>query len=140
MARYKSEVLYRSYRGRRRPVSHYTLGRLPSWLAALGRTGRVGPAVVNRVLAVDVLAKPLLSAGGIDPRRAVPAWPRRPSAAAGGAERATAQPPSTGDPVVLWADTFTDALHPAAAERGGRGADAMPGTGWSSRTGRRAAG
>ncbi len=116
MARYKSEVLYRSYRGKRRPVSHYTLGRLPSWLAALGRTGRAGPAVVNRVLAVDVLANPLLSAGGIDPRRTAPrlasttfrrGWQRR---------RPTARLPGTGDPVVLWADTFTDALHPATAK------------------------
>ncbi|HEY5150631.1 MAG TPA: (Fe-S)-binding protein, partial [Mycobacterium sp.] len=64
MARYKSEMLYRSYHGRRRPVSHYTLGRLPSWLAALGRTGWVGPAVLNRVLAGDLFATALFSAGG----------------------------------------------------------------------------
>ena len=114
MARYKSEVLYRTYRGKRRPASHYTLGRLPSWLAAIGRTGRVGPAVLNRVLAVDRLVNPCSApAGSI--RRPVPRlapetfrrhWRRR---------RATARPASTGDPVVLWADTFTDALNPATA-------------------------
>ena len=33
MATYKAEVLHQSYRGRLRPASHYTLGRLPRWAA-----------------------------------------------------------------------------------------------------------
>ena len=115
MARYKSEVLYRRYSGKRRPVSHYTLGRLPSWLAALGRTGRVGPALLNRVLRVDVLASRLLSVAGIDPRRAVPCLAPTSFRAGRRRARGTVQPAIQGDLVVLWADTFTDALNPPAA-------------------------
>ena len=33
MATYKAEVLHQQYAGRRRPRSHYTLGRLPRWAA-----------------------------------------------------------------------------------------------------------
>src|SRR5699024_2859379 len=32
MATFKSETLHRTYQGKRRPRSHYTLGRLPQWL------------------------------------------------------------------------------------------------------------
>ena len=35
MASYKSEVLHQTYRGRRRPRSHYVLGRLPFWARLL---------------------------------------------------------------------------------------------------------
>ena len=45
MAQYKSEVLHRAYRGRRRPMTHYSLGWLPRWIGVIdkvapGRTGR----------------------------------------------------------------------------------------------------
>ena len=33
MAQYKSEVLHRTYKGKRRPMSHYALGWLPRWSA-----------------------------------------------------------------------------------------------------------
>ena len=33
MAQYKSEVLHRTYRGKRRPISHYSLGWLPRWIS-----------------------------------------------------------------------------------------------------------
>ena len=32
MAMFKSEALHQTYKGRLRPLSHYTLGRLPTWL------------------------------------------------------------------------------------------------------------
>ena len=55
MAQYKSEVLHRTYKGRRRPISHYTIGRLPRGSGS--STGpRVGPAVINRTLSVKPLS------------------------------------------------------------------------------------
>src|SRR5690606_39171258 len=45
MARYKSEILHRSYRGRVRPVTHYALGQLPRWARLITRV----PAVARLV-------------------------------------------------------------------------------------------
>ncbi len=112
MARYKSEVLHRAYHRRRRPISHYSLGWLPRWIGVLDRLPHVGPAVLNRTLAVRPLARLMLSAAGIDPRRRVPIfaattfhrrWRRARTAPAG---------PGPAGPVVLWADSFTDGMNP----------------------------
>ena len=37
MAQYKSEVLYRTYRGELRPVSHYSIGWLPRWIRMIDK-------------------------------------------------------------------------------------------------------
>jgi FAD/FMN-containing dehydrogenase/Fe-S oxidoreductase len=106
MATYKSEVLHRAYRGRPRPMSHYSLGWLPRW----ARTAAWAPHVVNRVLGNAVVRRLFLRIGGMDPRRDVPRfaaqsfrrwWRRR----AGDAAR-------TGSPVALWIDTFTESFAP----------------------------
>ena len=84
MARYRSEALFRTYRGRIRPLSHYTLG----WLPRLTRvTARVpGLAVVaNAVMSVSPLRSLAFRIIGLDPRRGMPAlqsgtfttWARR---------------------------------------------------------------
>ena len=84
MARYRSEALFRTYRGRMRPLSHYTLG----WLPRLTRvTARVpGLAVVaNAVMSVSPLRSLAFRIIGLDPRRGMPAlqsgtfttWARR---------------------------------------------------------------
>ena len=78
MATYKSEVLYRTYRRRRRPVSHYSLGWLPRWIAALNRWPRVGPGLANSLLTFRPVARSLFRAGGIDRRRTVPRFPPEP--------------------------------------------------------------
>ncbi|WP_054815257.1 FAD-binding and (Fe-S)-binding domain-containing protein [Nocardia arizonensis] len=108
MAAYKSEALYRRYRGRLRPVDHYTLGRLPRWLAA----ATLAPRLVNALGRVGPLRRAGLRAAGMDSRRAVPVlaersfrrrWRKRPIA-------------STGtETVMLWIDTFTDAFDPDIA-------------------------
>ncbi|MGH3370698.1 MAG: FAD-binding and (Fe-S)-binding domain-containing protein, partial [Nocardioidaceae bacterium] len=46
MATYKAEVLHQTYRGRLRPVSHYSLGWLPRWVAL----GARAPGLANRLL------------------------------------------------------------------------------------------
>ncbi len=115
MAQYKSEVLYRTYKGRRRPISHYGIGWLPRWISVLDKAPLVGPAVINRMLAIRPLARLLLSIGGIDPRRTAPTfasttfhrWWRSKS-------RSRAQNAQL-EPVLLWADSFTDGMNPEVA-------------------------
>ena len=112
MARYKSEVAHRAYRRRLRPPAHYALGQLPRW----ARWAGVAPRLVNAVLGIRPVASAVLAAGGMDPRRGIPAfapvpfrrWPGRQAAATGGA--AGGRDP--GRPVVLWADSFSDAFDP----------------------------
>ncbi|MEC3914226.1 FAD-binding and (Fe-S)-binding domain-containing protein [Nocardia sp. CDC160] len=114
MATYKSETLYRRYQGRRRPMDHYSLGRLPRWLAAASRA----PRLANLLGTAGPLRRTGLRLAGMDPRRAVPtlahksfrrSW--RPSApTAPGADV-----PTPGSDVMLWIDTFTDAFDPEIA-------------------------
>jgi FAD/FMN-containing dehydrogenase/Fe-S oxidoreductase len=117
MAQYKSEVLHRTYRGRLRPVSHYSLGWLPRWIALLNRLPRLGAALANLVLGFAPLARLLLRAGGIDPRRSAPRfapetfhrWWQR-------GDHADQAHSDTRDLVVLWADSFTDGMAPDVAK------------------------
>ena len=141
MARYKSEVLHRSFAGRLRPRSHYTLGWLPRWLRPLdGLPGGVAGAV-NRLLGV----RGIRAAAGIDPRRPAPTLARRtfrrrwhtgPAhqllggaiARRGRLSRSSpfGNPLETvelGGPVdgpaptaLLWVDSFTNALDPDAGD------------------------
>ena len=112
MAQYKSEVLHRTYRGRFRPISHYSVGWLPRWITLLDRLPGLAVILVNLVLGFAPLARLLLRAGGLDPRRRAPKfapesfhrWWRRHGKA------------SVGDPVVLWADTFSDGMSPDVAK------------------------
>ena len=101
MATYKSEVLHQTYRGRLRPRSHYTLGKLPLWSRLAGWTPRLANLGV-RVPGAKWLA-------GVDKRRSVPAFARRPF-------RRTFKPAAGGKPVVLFADSFSDAFSPEVAE------------------------
>jgi Fe-S oxidoreductase len=105
MATYKSQVLDRTYRGRIRPRSHYTLGRLPGLVALGSRTPRVANAVLR--------LKPALTVGrwlaGVDQRRSLPRLARRTLRATMRGHDAGA-----GERVVLFADTFTDHFSPEA--------------------------
>jgi FAD/FMN-containing dehydrogenase/Fe-S oxidoreductase len=135
MARYKSEVAYRAYRGRLRPRSHYALGQLPRW----SRWAGLAPGLVNAVLRVRPVAAAVLAAGGMDTRRGIPEfapvpfrrWSRRhagglragPGIGAAAHGTAAADGPAVvdglaavdgaaGRAVVLWADSFSDAFDP----------------------------
>lgn len=105
MATYKSEALYRRYRGRLRPASHYSLGWLPRWM----RLAALAPGLVNLVARLRPFVRLGLVLAGADARREVPALPRRtfrqwwarhPRPAAGRAR------------VVLWMDSFTNGFSP----------------------------
>ena len=115
MAAYKSEVLHHAYRRRLRPLSHYSLGRLPLWTRAVSRLPGL-PRLVNGLLRPRAVRRLVLRAGGMDARRALPAFAAEPfrrwarsRAVQGPDDNANDRPP-----VVLWADTFTDAFTPEA--------------------------
>ncbi len=99
MATYKSRVLHARYAGKRRPRSHYALGRLPRWAAL---TPARSANWLLRWAPVVGLAKRV---AGIDPRRSLPEFsPRRLRSYA---VPARVRPASTPD-VWIWADSFTD--------------------------------
>ncbi|WP_067434997.1 FAD-binding and (Fe-S)-binding domain-containing protein [Nocardioides jensenii] len=105
MATYKSEVLHQQFRGRRRPRSHYTLGRLPRWARLVSR---LAPAL-NASLRIEPLAKLARAAAGIDQRRSLPAFAPRTL------RRSMHSTADDGTPDVwVWADTFTDHFTPAS--------------------------
>ncbi|MBF6356704.1 FAD-binding oxidoreductase [Nocardia higoensis] len=109
MAAYKSEILYRRYRRRLRPVDHYTLGMLPRWLASATRT----PRLVNALSSRKMLRRWGLRAAGLDPHRPVPRLADRSFRRA----RRVRGNGNTGAPtVMLWLDTFTDAFAPEIAD------------------------
>ncbi|MGA5757882.1 FAD-binding and (Fe-S)-binding domain-containing protein [Nonomuraea bangladeshensis] len=103
MAAYKAEVLHQSYRGRLRPASHYSLGRLPLWARLASRM----PRVANAALRVPALRRPALALAGVDARRTLPAFAPR-TFRSWFARR----PPAEGAPVLLFVDTFTDHFAP----------------------------
>ncbi|WP_053203737.1 FAD-binding and (Fe-S)-binding domain-containing protein [Jiangella muralis] len=120
MATYKSEVLHRAYAGRRRPWTHYTLGRLPQWAGPASRFARP----LNALLSVRPIERLALRLGGMDPRRSIPRfapmtfhrWSKRRVSVP--ARRVGALPHGAGSTyqrprVLLWVDTFTDLLSPS---------------------------
>ena len=129
MARYKSEVLHRTYRGKLRPTSHYALGWLPRWTRLVTSVPGVA-TLANAVLSVRPLTRLVLRAGGMDPRRRMVTFARRPFRAwarahdevtvatrppvtvDGPASSGAAAAPGVRTPVLLWTDSFNDALSP----------------------------
>ncbi|WP_138444411.1 FAD-binding and (Fe-S)-binding domain-containing protein [Sinomonas susongensis] len=107
MAMYKSQTLYETYRGRLRPRSHYSLGRLPQWL----RLAAPFAPLANGVARVPAARKAILRLMGADPRRSLPRLPRAPFRWDRRSRRR--RPAVEGAPkALLWVDTFSDALDP----------------------------
>ncbi len=107
MAAYKAEVLHQSFKGRLRPITHYSLGWLPRW----ARLASVAPKLLNRLVRLPLLSRLALWLAGIDHRRSIPTFAEqtftdwfqarepRPSA-------------ENARPVLLWADSFTNYFTP----------------------------
>ena len=111
MAAYKAEFLDHHYRGRLRPRSHYSLGRLPSWLRLVRRIP-AGPRLTNAVMGFAPTRRAFGLVAGIAGERRIPRIAARTFAA-------TAVPPVpatiAGTPpgrVIVWPDTFTNHLAP----------------------------
>ncbi|MCL1800741.1 MAG: 4Fe-4S dicluster domain-containing protein, partial [Promicromonosporaceae bacterium] len=77
ISRWKSEVLYRTYRGRLRPVDHYVLGWLPRWLRVLAKV-RVFVPLINAVIGIPGVSSLVLRLGGMDPQRSLMKFSRTP--------------------------------------------------------------
>jgi len=108
MATYKAEVLYQRYRRRLRPPAHYSLGWLPRWAALASRA----PGLANAALQAPALAGLARRLGGIDARRRLPGF-----AAQSFRTWFAGRPPApTGEPVLLWVDTFTDHFTPEVGQ------------------------
>lgn len=101
MATYKAEVLHRSYKGRIRPITHYSLGWMPRW----GRLATRFSGLVNPLVRWRPLQQLVLLLGGMDSRRRIPGFARTPLR-----RWVKRQMPQRGGrrQIVLWADTFTD--------------------------------
>jgi len=112
MASYKSEVLNQTYRGRRRPRSHYILGRLPFW----ARLTSPVAWLANLSLRLPGIVHLARWVAGVDQRRSLPTFAAKPfTKAARGTIRALGrgkpgnnQPESPKSRVLLWADSFTE--------------------------------
>ncbi|MFF9849603.1 FAD-binding and (Fe-S)-binding domain-containing protein [Streptomyces litmocidini] len=122
MAAYKAEFLDRHYAGPggllRRPRSHWTMGRLPGWLAHFGRG-------LNAALGLPFAAR----LAGVTPERTMPRVAER-SFAYWFAQRSSTRAPV----LTLWPDTFTNHLAPGVGEAAvrvledaGLGVDLPPG-------------
>lgn len=110
MATFKAEALHQAYRGKIRPLTHYTLGWLP-WLAQIASPFA---SWVNRAGRVPWLRRTGMRLAGMDERRGLPRFAeRRLSRAhmrAGEPHRSDASP---GGAVAVWADSFSEYFSPA---------------------------
>ncbi len=107
LATYKSVALHETYAGRRRPRTHYTLGRLPDWVA---RAEPVRP-LLARALRSAPVARIAKAVAGVDERRSLPPLASRTL------RRSVRKSPDTEPPDVwIWADSFTDHFVPEHAE------------------------
>lgn len=114
VAAYKSEALYRRYKGRLRPIQHYVLGWLPRWERVMVPLA----PLVNAVMSRGWARRMLLPLVGVDARRRIPKVARRSFLAARHAlERAgkakRAKDARTARPrVLVWADSFSNGFAP----------------------------
>ncbi|MFE1327685.1 FAD-binding and (Fe-S)-binding domain-containing protein [Streptomyces sp. NPDC058741] len=108
MATYKAEFLHHHYRGRLRPLAHYSMG----WLPVVARGAAFAPRTVNALTSMPWVARVVKALGGVAPERDVPLfaeqrftdWWRERGGTRGAGHRGE---------VVVWPDTFTDHFHPA---------------------------
>ncbi|BCW62881.1 hypothetical protein StoSoilB22_18540 [Arthrobacter sp. StoSoilB22] len=110
MAAYKAETLHQSYKGRLRPVTHYSLGWLPRW----ARLASCLPRIVNFLTRIPGLGTAGLRLAGIDRRRTIPSFAVQ-TFDAWFNKRARIDGPAISaarGPVLLWADSFTNYFTP----------------------------
>ncbi|MEX0428078.1 FAD-binding and (Fe-S)-binding domain-containing protein [Nocardioides sp. DS6] len=111
MATYKSEALYQTYDGpgatKRRPRSHYLLGRLPKW----ARLAAPMAGMANASMRLGPVARLAKRTAGIDQRRSIPTFATKTLKRS--AKAAAAGAPAVERPDVwVWADSFTDHFFP----------------------------
>lgn len=121
MAKYRSEVFFRRYRGKFRPMSHYLLGWLPRW-THLSASISGAAAVANALMGIKPIRSIAFAVAGIDRRRAMPKlqghlfnrWAAKYSVAE--VARSVPRDLNGRKYVIVWADSFSQTL----ADRGAR--------------------
>lgn len=129
MAKFRSEVFFRRFRRKLRPLSHYSLGWLPRWTRMVTRIP--GAAFLgNAALSLAPLRRLAFRMMGLDPRRQMAPLQARSFRSQSDLSVATPQlagelstvPTPTDDGredtpryVVLWADSFSDTLESRGA-------------------------
>ncbi len=124
MASYKTEFLAQRYKGRVRPVTHYSMGALPLWLHLVGALPAGVVDGLNRLARRPRIAGLVKKLGGIARERDIPPIARETftaRAAARGSAAGAAVPdlgiaPGSRGRVLLWTDTFTDHFDPVIAD------------------------
>ncbi|WP_433061807.1 FAD-binding and (Fe-S)-binding domain-containing protein [Dactylosporangium sp. CS-033363] len=106
MAAYKAEVLHQSFKGRIRPRSHYSLGRLPMWSRLASRM----PRIANALTSAPGLRNLALYTAGVDARRSIPRFANKTF------RRWFGRRTFEGKPVLLFVDSFTDHFAPDIAK------------------------
>jgi FAD/FMN-containing dehydrogenase/Fe-S oxidoreductase len=101
MATYKAEFLSKYYRRRLRPRAAYSMGLIMLHARLASRA----PRLANAALSLGAVKR----IGGIAPQREMPRFAREPFRS-WWRRRGAVNP--NGEPVVLFADTFNDHLHP----------------------------
>ncbi|WP_099331845.1 FAD-binding and (Fe-S)-binding domain-containing protein [Actinomyces minihominis] len=118
MSMYKSEVTYRRYRGKLRPMNHYVLGWLPRWARLVTAVPTVA-GLANAALQIDPLRRLVFKVSGMDPRREMTAFTRRrfsrwfkgrPSSSSSSSNKQAVK-----RDVIIWADSFSEYLDPTSA-------------------------
>ena len=108
MATYKSEVLHQTYRDRRRPRSHYVLGRLPFWARLVAPIAWLA----NLGLRTPGLRSIARWIAGVDQRRSLPRFATKRFSrvvSTGSTTGSVLEPVERTRPtVLLWADSFTE--------------------------------
>ncbi|MGZ5401917.1 MAG: FAD-binding and (Fe-S)-binding domain-containing protein [Aeromicrobium sp.] len=112
MAAYKAEVLHQSYQGRRRPRSHYILGRLPMW----ARLSAPIAWLVNLVLRTPGVRSIARWTAGVDQRRSLPSFAT--TRLSRWSRKRDALPALDRPRVLLWADSFTEYFATASGKAG----------------------
>ena len=133
MARYRSEALFRTYRGRLRPLSHYTLGWLPRLTRVTARVPGLA-TVANAIMSIAPLRSLAFRMIGLDPRRGMPAlqsgtftaWARRRSLLADSVPAGDAASSFTATPGTATRAAASSAAATDARERGGIPAASIP--------------
>ncbi|MDU5609737.1 MAG: FAD-linked oxidase C-terminal domain-containing protein, partial [Actinomyces sp.] len=138
MARYRSEALFRTYRGRMRPLSHYTLGWLPRLTRVTARVPGLA-AVANAIMSFTPLRSLAFRLIGLDTRRGMPAlqsgtftaWARRhsllaDSVPAGDAASSFTATSGTATPAAAAPSAASSAAASSAAATDARERDGAP--------------
>ena len=112
MATYKAQVLHERYRGRLRPLTHYTLGWLPRWTRIASRAQRLAALLT----APGPLARLAGRVAGIDHRRHVPRFADHTLRSWFATRTDAPTDVATRPRVMLFVDTFTDAFRPEVGE------------------------